>query len=112
LKPRIRKVLLKNNDCFEKGNIAKNIFGYDIKTNKFNENYNHYFINFSINNPNISLYYQLTHGKYKLFPDFYKLTDLDIFGRSKPQKMSNYFYYIGNELTFKFFNDYKKTKLK
>ena len=97
---------MKNNDYFVKDNIAEKILGSN----------NHYFFHFGLQN--INLYYQLTHSKLN---DFYQLTESDIINHfyknntnkivHKPQFMSNYFYYVNDELIFKRFDNFIKNKL-
>lgn len=111
---KLGKFYLKNYDWFENDLFkTKKVFGYDIKTNEFFDNKNHYFISFGLDN--INLYYQFTHNNLN---NFYKLTDFDIFDyyykrnedKWRSQFMTNYFCYINNKLLFEFFN--KKPELK
>jgi hypothetical protein len=87
---------------FFKNGLAWDVFGDSIKNSDYPD---HYFFGFGINNPNTNLYYQLTHSNLN---GFYKLTDKDIFNKPKPQYMSNYFYFINNELIFEFINNKKR----
>lgn len=101
---KLGKFYLKGGNFFTTINNTDKVFDY---------NNNHYF--FSFNLQNINLYYQLTHSNLN---DFYKLSDIDIwnnfnikrFNEKKPQYMSNYFYYMNDELIFKCFDDFKKNK--